>query len=115
MAEDTDVEMDARQTVIAIATEDAEEMESRRVPPAVIAAGVGAAVVGLGLLGWLIYRNRRRRNVIQQLRSTLPVRMSDLRERGAERLGDLRHLGAERIGDARMLRDEVRRRLKKAL
>lgn len=105
--------MDDRKT-ISLASDEADELEPRRVPPAVIAAGVGAAVVGLGLLGWLIYRNRRRSNLVQALRAALPARASDLRDRGRERLGDLRDLGVERMGDARLLRDELRKRLKRA-
>jgi hypothetical protein len=115
MADDMNEKVKTGRKTIAIASEDPDEMEPRRVPPAVIAAGVGAAVVGLGLLGWLIYRNRRRRNLIQQLQASLPVRVSELRELGAGRLGDLRDLGAERMGDVRSLRDEVRRRFRKAL
>jgi len=115
MADDMNEKVKTGRKTIAIASEDPDEMEPRRVPPAVIAAGVGAAVVGLGLLGWLIYRNRRRRNLIQQLQASLPGRVSELRELGAGRLGDLRDLGAERMGDVRSLRDEVRRRFRKAL
>lgn len=83
---------------------DEDEMEPRRVPPAIVAAGVGAAIVGLGLIGWMIYRSRRRRTLIEQLQATLPGRVSDLRDLG---LG-LRDRGAD-------LRDELRDRLKKAL
>jgi hypothetical protein len=115
MADDINDQINAGRKTIAVASEDPDEMEPRRVPPAMIAAGVGAAVVGLGLLGWLIYRSRRRRNLIQQLQASLPGRVSELREMGAGRLGDLRDLGVERMGDVRSLRDEVRRRLKKAL
>ena len=115
MADDMNEKVKTGRKTIAIASEDPDEMEPRRVPPAVIAAGVGAAVVGLGLLGWLIYRNRRRRNLIQHLQASLPGRVSELRELGAGRLGDLRDLGAERMGDVRSLRDEVRRRFRKAL
>ncbi len=115
MAGDINDQIKAGRKTIAVASEDPDEMEPRRVPTAMIAAGVGAAVVGLGLLGWLIYRNRRRRSLIQQLQATLPGRVSELRELGVERLGDLRELGVERMGDVRSLRDEVRRRFKKAL
>ena len=115
MADDINEQVNAGRKTIAVASEDADELEPRRVPPAVIAAGVGAAVVGLGLLGWLIYRSRRRRSLIQQLQASLPGRVSELRELGVGRLGDLRDLGAERMGDVRSLRDEVRRRLRKAL
>ena len=113
MADDINEQVNAGRKTVAMATEDAEEMEPRRVPTAVIAAGVGAAVVGLGLLGWLIYRNRRKRNLVQQLQESLPGRITDLRARGVQRLGDLREIGVERMGDARLLRDEVRKRLAK--
>jgi hypothetical protein len=115
MADDMNKQVNAGRKRIAMASEDPDEMEPRRVPTAMIAAGVGAAVVGLGLLGWLIYRSRRRRNLIRELQDTLPGRVSELRELGVGRLGDLRDLGVERLGDVRSLRDEVRRRLKKAL
>jgi len=115
MADDINKQISAGRKTIAIAGEDPDEMEPRRVPTAVIAAGVGAAVIGLGLLGWLIYRSRRRQNLIQQLQASLPGRVSELRELGVGRLGDLRDLGVERMGDVRSLRDEVRRRFKKAL
>lgn len=118
MADDINEQVNAGRQTIAMASDEIDEMdemEPRRVPTAVIAAGVGAAVVGLGLLGWLIYRKRRRHNVIQDLRTNLPVRASDLRDRGVERLGGLRDLGMERVGDVRLLRDEVRKRLKRVL
>ena len=131
MADDINEQINAGRKTIAIATEDPgeDDMEPRRVPPAVVAAGIGAAIVGLGLLGWLIYRSRRRRTIVQQLRMALPGRvgdlremgaglpgrMSGLRERSAERIGDLREIGLERMGDVRSLRDEVRKRLRKAL
>lgn len=116
MADDINEQINAGRKTIAIARDDEDDdMEPRRVPPAVIAAGVGAAVVGLGLLGWLIYRNRRRRDLFQQLQAALPARVTDLRARGAHRLGDLRELGVERMDDVRVLRDEVIKRLKSAL
>jgi hypothetical protein len=102
--DDINARIEAGRQAIELAREDADVDESRRVPPAVIAAGVGAAIVGLGLIGWLIYRNRRRRNLIEQLQAALPGRVSDLRELG---LG-LRDRGYE-IGQ------EMRGRLKKAL
>jgi hypothetical protein len=115
MADDINEQINAGRKTIAVASEDPDEMEPRRVPPAVIAAGVGAAVIGLGLLGWLIYRNRRRSNLIAQLRAALPSRAGDLRDRGVERLGDLRDMGMDRMSDVRSLSEEVRKRLKKAL
>jgi len=34
-------------------------MDMRKMPPGIVAAGLVAAIVGVGLLGWLVYRNRR--------------------------------------------------------
>ncbi|TMD26771.1 MAG: hypothetical protein E6I04_06195 [Chloroflexi bacterium] len=125
-----------RQT-IEMAPEDGAELEPRRVPPTVVVAGIGAALLGVGLLAYLLYRNRRRRTTLEQLRAALPERMSELRHQGVERMGDLRELGRERVGDLRELGrgrmgdlrelgrgrmgelrdlgDELRARLKKAL
>jgi hypothetical protein len=91
-----------------------EEMEPRRVPPAVVAAGVGAAIVGLGLIGWMIYRSRRRRNLIEQLQAALPGRVSDLRELGLGLRERGLELGHGMRGRGMVLRDELRERLKKA-
>jgi len=103
--DDITARIEAGRQAIELAREEEEDMGApRRVPPAVVAAGVGAAIVGLGLLGWLIYRNRRRRNLIAQLQATLPGRVSELRELGV----GLRDRGYE-IGQ------EWRGRLKKAL
>jgi hypothetical protein len=115
MKDEIDEKTNSGRKTIAVASDDPDEMEPRRVPPAMVAAGVGAALVGLGLIGWLIYRSRRRQNLVRQLQATLPGRISELRDLGVERLGDLRELGVERVGDVRSLRDEVRRRLRKAL
>ena len=101
--DDINARIEAGRQQMEIANDD-EMAESRRVPPAVIAAGVGAAIVGLGLLGWMIYRSRRRRTLMEQLQATLPGRIDDLRELG---LG-LRDRGMD-------VRDELRERLKKAL
>jgi len=114
-----------RQT-IEMAPEDGAELEPRRVPPTVVVAGIGAALLGVGLLAYLLYRNRRRRTTLEQLRAALPERMSELRHQGVERMGDLRELGRGRMGDLRELGrgrmgdlrdlgDELRTRLKKTL
>lgn len=105
--------IEAGRQTIELAVED--EMQPRRVPPAVVAAGVGAAIVGLGLIGWLIYRNRRRRNLIQQLQAALPSRVSDLREMGVGLRDRSVVLGQGMRGRGADLRDELRSRLKKAL
>ena len=99
--------IDAGQRAIGIAQESErgdEEMEPRRVPAAVVAAGIGVALVGIGLIGWMVYRSRRRRGLVEQLQAALPERMSDLRDLGEGLRGQLRDRG-----------DDLRERLKKAL
>ena len=103
-----------RQT-IEMAPEDGAELEPRRMPPTVVVAGIGAALLGVGLLAYLLYRNRRRRTTLEQWRAALPGRMSELRHQGVERMGDLRELGRGRMGELRDLGDELRARLRKTL
>jgi hypothetical protein len=105
------------------------EMEPQRVPTAVIAAGIGVALVGVGLLGWWFYRSRRRRNLIEQIRASLPDRMRDARDLGdqirtslPDRMRDARELSDQirgsvpgRMRDARALRDDLMERLRKVV
>ena len=112
--DDINARVEAGRQAIELAR-DEEEAEPRRVPPAVVAAGVGAAIIGLGLIGWLIYRNRRRRTLIEQLQAALPTRVSDLKELGAGLRDRGLELGQEVRGRGGDLRDELRSRLKKAL
>jgi len=51
-------------------------MELPEVPPAVVAAGVVAAVVGLGIIGWMVFR-RRRRTIVQRLQDAIPGPVRD--------------------------------------
>jgi hypothetical protein len=106
--------IEAGRQAIEMAREDEME-EPRRVPPAVIAAGVGAAIVGLGLIGWMIYRSRRRRTLMAELQAALPGRVSELRELGLGLRDRGVELGHEMRGRGADLREELRSRLKKAL
>jgi hypothetical protein len=102
--DDINRRIDAGQRTIEMAREDTDEVEARRVPTAVVAAGIGVALVGIGLIGWMLYRSRRRRTLLEQLQSALPERVSELRDLSETLRGELR----ERGGD-------LRERLKKAL
>ena len=51
------------------------EREMPEVPPAVIAAGVVAAVVGMGIVGWLLFRSRRRQTLVKRLQEAIPERV----------------------------------------
>jgi hypothetical protein len=66
------------------------EEDTRQMPSAGVMLGVGMAIVGLGLLGWLIYRSRRRQTFIQQLTEALPVSIDELRDELGSRLQRVR-------------------------
>ncbi|HET9781047.1 MAG TPA: hypothetical protein VFR33_04640 [Candidatus Dormibacteraeota bacterium] len=65
-------QIDAGRKTIERSLDDVRNMEMPEVPPAVIAAGVVAAVVAVGVIGWLVFRNRQRRTLIQRLQDAIP-------------------------------------------
>ncbi|HUE68996.1 MAG TPA: hypothetical protein VMP38_12480 [Candidatus Acidoferrum sp.] len=75
----TDVQgqVNAGRQTIERSLDDLKEMELPEVPPAVVAAGVVAAVVGLGIIGWMVFR-RRRRTIVQRLQDAIPGPVRDL-------------------------------------
>jgi hypothetical protein len=68
---------------------DAEE-STRQMPPPGVMLGVGMAIVGLGVLGWMIYRSRRRQTFIKQLTEALPGSIDELRDELGSRLQRVR-------------------------
>ncbi|HEY6115670.1 MAG TPA: hypothetical protein VI172_06895 [Candidatus Dormibacteraeota bacterium] len=64
--------------------------DTRQMPPAGLMLGVGMAIVGLGVLGWMIYRSRRRQDFIKQLTDALPISMDELRDEVGSRLQRVR-------------------------
>jgi ribosome-associated translation inhibitor RaiA len=66
------------------------EEETRQMPSAGVMLGVGMAIVGLGVLGWMIYRSRRRQTFIKQLTEALPVSIDELRDELGSRLQRVR-------------------------
>ena len=51
---------------------DVKNSEMPEVPPAVVAAGVVAAVVGLGIIGWMVFRRRRRPTIVKRFQDAIP-------------------------------------------
>jgi len=64
--------------------------DTRQMPPAGVMLGVGMAIVGLGVLGWMIYRSRRRQDFMKQLTDALPISMDELRDEVGSRLQRVR-------------------------
>jgi hypothetical protein len=44
----------------------------------VIAAGVVAAVVAVGVIGWMVFRSRQRRPLLQRVQEAIPGSVRDL-------------------------------------
>jgi hypothetical protein len=59
-----------------IDAEDAEGLEtnSRQMPSAGVMLGAGMAIIGLGVLGWMIYRRRRQsQDMVRRLAGRIPL------------------------------------------
>jgi hypothetical protein len=70
-------QISAGRRTIERSLDDVKDMELPEVPPAVVAAGVVAAMVGLGIIGWMVFR-RRRRTIVQRLQDAIPGPVRDL-------------------------------------
>jgi sensor c-di-GMP phosphodiesterase-like protein len=61
--------------------DDMKDLDVGRVPrEAYIAAGM-VGLLGLGVLGWMIYRSRRRQTLVQRLQDALPDKVRNLPDR----------------------------------
>ncbi len=61
--------------------DDVNEIEMPKLPPAgLVAAGLVGAVVAVGIVGWLIFRNRRRHPMVQRLQDAVPESVREIPE-----------------------------------
>lgn len=102
--DDINDRINAGRQTIEMSREEMDDPYAMRVPPVAIVAGVGVALIGVGVLGWLLYRSRRRRTLVEQIQASLPDRLRELRELGDVRMRDLREV-----------RDDLLERIKKAV
>lgn len=61
--------------------DDPTELEGKGVPPAGYVAAGMVGLIGLGILGWMIYRGVRRRPLVARLQDALPDRVRKLPSR----------------------------------
>ena len=61
--------------------DDVKDLDPRSLPPAAYVAAGMVGLLGLGVLGWMIYRSRRRRTLVQRLHDALPDKVRQLPER----------------------------------
>lgn len=77
-ADEIQSQINAGRRTIERSLDDVRDIEMPDLPPAVVAAGVVAAVVGLGIIGWLVFRSRRRRTILERLQDAIPGPVRDL-------------------------------------
>ena len=54
--------------------EDERRLETRQMPSAGVMVGAGMAIIGLGVLGWMIYRRRRQsQDMVRRLAGRIPL------------------------------------------
>ena len=79
LADDINKQINAGRKSIERSMDDVKDMDMPNLPPAgLIAVGVVGAVIAVGIVGWLVYRSRRRRSLVQRLQDALPDSVRDL-------------------------------------
>jgi hypothetical protein len=61
--------------------DDMKELDAGRVPPAAYVAAGMVGLLGLGVVGWMIYRSRRRQTLVKRLQDALPDKVRELPSR----------------------------------
>jgi hypothetical protein len=80
-ADEISNQIDAGRQTVERSLGELREMDIKKVPPvAFVAAGL-FVVTGIGLVGWMLYRNRRRRTLVERLQDALPNRVRELPSR----------------------------------
>ena len=78
LADDINSQIAAGRTRIQRSVEDIQKQVPDGVPrEVVVATGIAAIVMAVGV-GWMIYRSRRRRTLVQRLREAMPESLSDV-------------------------------------
>ena len=61
--------------------DDMKDVDVRQAPPAAYIAAGMVGLLGLGVVGWMIYRSRRRQALVQRLQDALPDKVRRLPKR----------------------------------
>jgi hypothetical protein len=80
-ADEISNQIDAGRQTIERSLSDLRDMDMKQVPPVAYAAAGLFVVAGIGLVGWMVYRNRRRRTLVQRLQDALPDTVRELPSR----------------------------------
>ncbi len=80
IADEINSQVNAGRRIIKDRLDDMPSLDASRVPrPAYLAAGIVVVAAAFGV-GWMIYRSRRRRSLVDRLQGVLPDSVKDLPE-----------------------------------
>ena len=69
-----------RKTIVR-SLDDMREIDVRQVPPAAYVAAGLVGVLAIGVVGWMFYRSRRRRTLVERFQEAIPDKVRELPDR----------------------------------
>jgi hypothetical protein len=74
-------QIEAGRKTIVRSLDDMKEIDVRDVPPAVYVAAGMVGVLAIGVVGWMFYRSRRRRTLVERFQEAIPDKVRELPDR----------------------------------
>ena len=69
-----------RRTIVR-SLDDMREIDVRQVPPAAYVAAGMVGLLAIGVVGWMFYRSRRRRTLVERFQEAIPDKVRELPDR----------------------------------
>ena len=69
-----------RKTIVR-SLDDMREIDVRQVPPAAYVAAGMVGLLAIGVVGWMFYRSRRRRTLVERFQEAIPDKVRELPDR----------------------------------
>jgi len=74
-------QIEAGRKTIVRSLDDMREIDVRQVPPAAYVAAGMIGVLAIGVVGWMFYRSRRRRTLVERFQEAIPDKVRELPDR----------------------------------
>jgi hypothetical protein len=81
IADEISTQIAAGRKTIERSLDDMKEIDVRQVPPAAYVAAGLVGVLALGVVGWMFYRSRRRRTLVERFQGAIPDKVRELPDR----------------------------------